>query len=282
MSPLDEIRGTLKKIIGFDSSTPISELLGQYRKFEQELQANQKKMDINSAYWEIFRLAAFLLLTDIRSRFFSDENLIEGVGLPPQLKETLDGIRINKIKQGSILWLENTSQLWSSSNPVNWNGRIDGEYDPDGNDYFEARELFDCEICDPVIWKYRREAIPAALFNQGPSELQINFISDLRNLFGLGFYLHVVIVARMALEAGLKEKLNIEFSALGGADGLISRYINQTSHKKNSIERLMIDIQKEGNKAVHSLLHIKKLKDNESMARSIIVKLIFCLEDIYK
>jgi len=283
MSDFDQIRRTIEKITGFDRSTPISELLDQYRRLEQELRTKRKTMDINSAYWEIFRLASFLLLNDIRNRFFSDESLIEGEGLPPQLKETLDNIRSNKIKQDSILWLEKTSTLWGSKNPVNWENRLECEYDPNGNDYFESWDLFKDEVCDPITWKYRREVIPAALFNKGISEVQVKFISDLRNLFGLGFYLHVVIVARMALEAGLKEKLNTDICRnLGGKDGLIRHYIDQSKNKNKSIEHFMQDIQQEGNKAAHSLVHMKKLKDDENLARSIIIKLIFCLEDIYR
>jgi hypothetical protein len=287
MSSFDEIKDTFKRIFNFDDSTPLPDILAEYRRLEKEYQANQKSMDICSPYGTIFSMSVLTLLAKLRNRINSDESILEVKGFQPQIKETLDEIRLNKKRPGSLLWFEETSPVWRSYNPLNWQVRIDAEYDPEGDDYFEARQLLKYEICDPVTWKYRREAIPIAVFKNSLPELQASFVFDLRNIFGFGYYHHVVILARSALEASLKDKLNLDgYIGLGDnpknrGPGLITLYSQRFKPEKRVIG-YMRTVQKEGNNAVHSLAHMKKIREQEKTAYETIVKLIFCLEEIYK
>jgi len=99
--------------------------------------------------------------------------------------------------------------------PESWSKRLEEEYDCDSEDYSDARYLQQEQVCDPLIWKYKREAIPSAVFKDEIPDLHRKFINDLRNLFGFGFFLQVFILARVTLEASLKEKMGIDVGQLG-------------------------------------------------------------------
>ena len=278
MNTLEGIQETFKLIVSFDDDTQFDQILLLYRKLDQLGKEKQKSLDLNSPYGHLFLMSIFWLLNKVRDRL-SKNNHIEGVALPPQLKETLIAMRSGKLEPGSILWYENTFPMFYSDNPKNWEEKLQKDYDPNSDDYMDAIELLGDEICDPVIWKYRREAIPAAVFKGKLPELPSRLISDLKNLFGMGYFLQVVILSRVTLEASLKESLG------KGIGGTLENLIEEYGRKKTSDKKVlsfMDFIRKKGNVAVHSLAHIKTISNQEGVARDCIIKLIYCMEDIYK